>query len=389
MNKLKNRKSLSLIVILGTILLVLLLKWTAPEKTPDMKPLPKARVELFEVKTKDIVFGETLLGRLVPQRRAQLRFEVSGRVQVRHVEPGDRVDANQMLLSLDDGDYKNLFEDANAQLQVERAAVKRDRELLTLASQSRALQEKEVKRLQRLIKKSLTSFSTLDNARQQLSKLKLEEAQLNYSVESSAARLEIRRSALEKANRNLQRSNLTSPWPGVVNQVTAQIGDYVTPTKSVIEIIDDSALEFVLTVQGKIAHQLDKDLQIDVVVNANTVKGTLVALQTDPDPATFTHEVRVRLPQNTGYPGQVVSAHFTLPALKDAIYIPATALAYENEKYFIMLYKDGQLSKKEINAGLRVSNEQVVLSGLSVGDKIVSRDVASLSDGQAVETSKK
>jgi len=386
---LKNRKSLSLIVILGTILLVLLLKWTAPEKTPDMKPLPKARVELFEVKTKDIAFGETLLGRLIPQRRAQLRFEVSGRIKARHVEPGDRVDANQVLLSLDDSDYKNLFEDANAQLQVELAAVKRDQKLLILSSQSRALQEKEVNRLQRLIKKSLTSVSTLDSARQQLSKLKFEEAQLSYSVESSAARLEIRRSALEKANRNLQRCNLTSPWAGVVNQVTVQTGDYVTPVKSIIDIIDDSALEFVLTVQGKIAYQLDKDLQINVEINGDTVKGTLVALQTDPDPTTFTHEVRVRLPKNTGYPGQVVSAHFTLPALKDAIYIPVTALAYENQKYFVMLYKNGQLHKREINAGLRVDNEQVVLSGLSVGDKVVSRDVASLSEGQTVETSKK
>jgi len=381
----KNRQSLSLLVLLGSILLVIILKWTAPEKTPDMKPLPKARVELFEVAAKDISFGETLLGRLVPQRKAQLRFEVSGRVHTRLVEPGVRVEAGQALLKMDDGDFRNLANDANAQLQVEHAAVKRDSQLLDLARQNRLLQGKEVKRLQRLVKKSLTSYSKLDSARQQLSKLKIEEAQLQYSVDSASARIDIRRSALEKAQRNLQRCNLVSPWPGIVNQVHVQAGDYVTPSKVVLEVIDDSVLEFMLTVRGEIAHQLDNTLAVDVQVNGDRLKGKIVSLQKDPDPLTFTHEVRVRLPENTGYPGQMVEAYLTLPTLQQVMFIPVTALLYENEKYFVMTYNDSKLHKIEIQPGIRAGNEQVVQAGLSVGDKVVSRDVASLSDAQAVE----
>lgn len=372
-------------MLLVSILLVLLLKWTAPEKSPDMKPLPKTRVELFEVASRDIEFGETLRGRLIPQRRAQLRFEVSGRVQARLVEPGLRVERGQALLKIDDGDYRNLVTDANAQLQLERAAVKRDVQLLKLASRNSVLQDKEVKRLQRLVKKSLTSYSTLDNARQQLSKLKLEEVQLQYSVDASAARIDIRRSALEKAQRNLQRCNLVSPWVGVVNQVYVQAGDYVTPAKVVLDIVDDTALEFLLTVRGEIANQLDKTLDVVVQINGEKLKGSIVALQRDPDPVSFTHEVRVRLPENSGYPGQMVEAYLSLPTLQQVMYVPVTALLYENEKYFVMVYRDGKLKKTGIRAGIRAVNEQVVLDGLSVGDQIVSRDVASLSDAQAVE----
>ncbi|NOY66420.1 MAG: efflux RND transporter periplasmic adaptor subunit, partial [Gammaproteobacteria bacterium] len=336
MNKLKNRQYLILIVILATILLVLLLKWTEPEKIPDMKPLPMVRVELFEVKTKDIAFGKSLLGRLTPLRRTELRFEVNGRMQARFVEPGDKVKKGQVLLKIDDGDYRNLLSEENARILIEHSAIRRDQELLKLASQNRILQQKEVKRLQRLVKKSLTSISKLDAARQQLFSLKLDEANLQYSVDSSAARLDIRLSALEKAERNLQRASLVSPWPGIINQVYVQPGDYVTPAKAVIEIIDNSVLEFMITVQGEIADQLNKNLAVDVTVNGAKVKGEIVALQTDPDPATFTHEVRVRLPENIGYPGQVVEAYLTLPALEDALTIPVTALLYENKKYFVM-----------------------------------------------------
>jgi len=385
LNITKNRRYQALIVVFVSILLVFILKWTAPEKTPEMKPLPKARVELFSVHKKDIESGETLLGRLIPIRRAQLRFELSGLVKGRLVEPGSRVDNNSILLKLDDGDHRNLASDASAQLKVERAAVNRDKRLLELASQNRLLQEKEVKRLQRLVKKSLTSVSRLDGARQQLSKLKLEEAQLQYSVDSAAARLDIRLSDVEKAQRNVKRCDLLSPWAGVVNQVNVQEGDYVTPTQVVLEIIDDSTLEFLLNVRGEIAHQLKKNAAVDVKVNGDSVSGYIVAIQTDPDPTTFTHEIRVRLPDNTGYPGQLVEARLTLPAMKQVMFVPVTALVYESDNYFVMTYNDGKLSKKEIKVAARVGNEQVVASGLSVGDSIVMRDVASLSSGQMVE----
>jgi len=358
---------------------------TAPEKQPEMKSLPKARVELSETQTKDMKISETLMGRLAPVRRAQLKFEVTGQVSERLVEPGQQVLASDVLIKLDSRDYNNAAMDAKAQVGVEKTAIKRDRELLLLVKENLSLQASEVKRLQRLKKKSLTSQSSLDSARQQLSSLKREVASLKYNVDSAAARLEIKESAWEQANRKLERSQLLSPWEGTVNQVFIQAGDYVSISQAAVELIDDSALEFVLSLRGEIAHYMQRDVAVAVKVDDKQVSGNIVALQRDPDPSTFTHEARIRLPAGTGYPGQMVEATISLPALQQVIVVPVTALHYDAGKQFVMRYENGKISKQAIILGPRVGNEQVVLSGLEQGMRVVSRDVASLSDGQLVE----
>ncbi len=384
--KFRNKHAVSILVaIIVSILLIIILVKTAPEKEPEMKALPKARVELAIVQTKDISISELLMGRLVPVRRAQLKFEVSGQISERLVEAGQQVEPGHVLMRLDDRDYKNAAMDAKAQLRVEESASKRDRELLQLVKENLLLQENEVKRQQRLMKKSLTSQSSLDAARQQLSSLKREAATLKYNVDSAGARLEIKQSAWEQANRQLERCQLVSPWKGRVNQVFIQAGDYVSPSRIAIELIDDSELEFVLSLRGEIAHYLPRDAAVEVIVKDEKVSGKIVALQTDPDPSTFTHEARIRLPAGVGYPGQMVKARINLPALKQAQVVPVTALHYEGGRQFVLLYANGKVSRQLIEPGPRVGNEQVVLSGLNTGARIVSRDVASLSDGQAVE----
>lgn len=385
MNITNKRSTLSILVIAVTIILIALLQWTAPEKIPEMKELPKARVVLYHVQKKDITLTEALSGRLIPMHRASLKFEVNGQIILRKVEPGQQVEQGQVLLQLENSDYSHLTAEAGAQLQVEQAAIKRDRQLLELAKENRLLQQKEVKRLQRLVKKSLTSQSNLDGARQQLTNLKREVSNLQYSVDIADSRLAVRQSAAKRADRNLERTYLKSPWKGIVNQVKVQVGDYVTPSQLVAEVIDDRALEFVLNLRSTIAHRLQPGLEVEVVLGKQTVLARLVALQTDPDASTYTHEARIRLPQGVGYVGQMIKAKIKLPVMAQSLIIPVTAIHYEEGKQYVMFFSGDKLSRRQIELGPRVGNEQVVLAGLSAGDAIVSRDVASLSTDQPVE----
>ena len=380
-----NRTSLTYAVIAGTALIILLLKWTEPDKNPDINPLPVARVELVSVASRDIAFSKTLNGRLIPARKAQIRFEVAGQLRQRLVEPGQRVDQSQVMLMLATEDYKNAEVETRAQLEIEKQAGIRDQQLLELSKQNRVLQQKEVKRLQKLVGKSLTSLSRLEGAKQQLSVLRKEEAQLQYSMDTAKSRLAMRQSSWERANRNLQRCQLRSPWNATVNQVFVQEGDYVSSNQVVIDLIDDTGLEFVLNLRGQIAHKLKPGEAVDITINGETVRGEIIALQVDPDLQTFTHELRVRLPAGIGYPGQVVRAMITLPELKQALLVPVTSLLFENDKQYVFVYIEGKLHRRSVDSGDRVGNEQVILKGLTAGEQVVSRDVASLSDEQQVE----
>ena len=115
-----NRTSLTYAVIVGTGLVIMLLVWTKPDKSPDMKPLPVARVELATVASRNIAISKTLSGRLIPARKAQIRYEVTGQLKQRLVEPGQQVKQGQVMLVLADDDYKNVEVETRAQLDMEK-----------------------------------------------------------------------------------------------------------------------------------------------------------------------------------------------------------------------------------------------------------------------------
>ena len=66
--------------------------------------------------------------------------------------------------------------------------------------------------------------------------------------------------------------------------------------------------------------------------------------------------------------------------------VPVSAVLNDDGGAFVFEYSDGNLHRKPVALGARVGEMQVVHRGVRDGDRIVSRDVAGLSDGQAVVT---
>jgi len=367
-----------------SVLLVLLIVWTQPTKEPNYKPLAPARVEIYKVQSLDLYPTENLIGRLQPSRRTSLKFELSGQVQERLLEPGQKVEAGDVLLQLADGDFLDAKREAQAQYNIEQEGINRDRKLLKLAQHNRKLQEKEVKRLESLRQQSMVSRSRLDEARQLLTQLQSEEARLNYSVESAYARLHLRKVALDRAIRNLNRTRLTAPFPGVINAVHAQIGDYVSPAQTALELVDIETLELYLEVRGQIAALLNPGDAVQVRIEPGTIQGTIVAIQRDPNQSTFTYALRISLPGSAGLPGMLAQAQLSLPPLLQIVAVPASSVVYEEGSAYVMILKGDILQRIAVRLGDRVKNWQTIENGLQPGDQVVSRDVAALSHGQKV-----
>jgi len=371
-------------LLLGLAGITVLLLLIRPDKAPELREVVAPRVIVAPVTLHDLVPHETVSGRLEPVRKALLRFELSGQVRGRQVEPGQAVEAGALLLVLDEGDYRDALEKAAAQLALEKRNIQRDRELLQLARRNRTLQEGEVARLEKLGKESLVSRSRLDEARISLLKMEAEVAQLDASVGSAASRLSLMQAERNRAARNLERTRLQAPFPGRVNAVEVQEGDYVTPSQPVLELIDTSALELYVEVRGDVVKALVQGQAVTVSIADNAYAGEIVALQTDPDPVTFTHALRVRLAGEGIRPGEVARVRLPLHPLTNAAVIPAAAVLRDEGKTYVFRVRQDRLEKSEVVLGHRVGDLQVVRSGVHAGDLVVIQDVAALSDGQKV-----
>ena len=370
-----------LLALAGAVLLLLL---TAPDKEPELQQVAVPAVRVAPVGLHDLVPTEIVSGRLEPARRAEMHFELSGQVHSRSVEPGQAVQQNELLLSLEPGDYEDALNEAEARLVQESRDIQRDRELLTLSRRNHTLQKNDVKRLEKLGADSLVSQSRLDEARIKLLQLESEVAQLKSRVDSAEARLALKQAARNRAARNLARTQLLAPFAGSVNAVNVQAGDYVTPNQSVAELIDVSSLDLYVEVRGDVAQSLQPGQAVDVVVTAVTLPGKVIALQIDPDPVTFTHALRVRVAGAEVRPGQVAQAHLPLRGLNGVTAVPNTAVLFEEGRTYIFLLEGDRLVLVEVSLGKRVGKLQVVRQGIDASDRIVTHDVSALTHGQQV-----
>ena len=371
-------------VLLALAGLVALLLLTAPDKDPELQQVMVPGVRVAAVGLHDLVPAEVVSGRLDPARRAAMHFELSGQIESRPVEPGQRVRQDELLLSLASGDYGDALTEAEARLAQESRDVERDRELLTLSKRNYGLQKNDLDRLNKLGADSLVSQSLLDEARIKLLQLQAEVARLNSSVASAESRIALKQAERNRAARNLARTQLLAPFAGIVNTVEAQVGDYVTPGDMIVELIDTSLLDLYVEVRGDVAQSLGQGDTVDVLVDGMTLPGKVIALQVDPDPVTFTHALRVRVAGTSVRPGQVAQVRLPLRELNKVTAVPVTAVLYDEGQTFVFRLDGDTLVMSAVTLGERVGDLQVVQRGVDASDRIVTHNVSALSDAQQV-----
>lgn len=380
-NKFNLMRILTVSII--SALIVAALFWSKPDTFAELQPLPAPTVNVDIVKQIDIQPITDVTGKLQPARKASLHFQVSGQIEQRIVEPGQYVEANALMLSIESGDFVDAVEESRATLKTERAAIERDSKLLVLMQQEIKLQQQEVARLKRLGQDSLASKSNYDQALQSLYRQQAEEARFKHSVDSARSRLMIEQARLNKANRNLQRAQLLSPFNGTINSIYVDVGDYVSPGQAALEIVQIDKLDLNLEITGFSASQLKLGQIIKITLNQDSREGEIIALVVDPDIETNTHALKIRLPANGLYPGQLAVAHLPGSFYQDARVIPISAILYEDGQSFVFEVVDDHVVKREISLVERYNDVQII-AGIEPGRKIISRDVSSLADGQAV-----
>lgn len=373
-------------IVAITLLIIWLLLWTKPQPEAKLAAPVPLRVVTTEVGTREIQPYEEVTGRLHPIKTVQIRFEVVGQVREKLVEPGTKVDVGAVLLKLHDEDYRDQLIQAESELLIEQKGVVRDKDLLQFARTNLELQQREEVRLEKLVKRNLIAQSNLDSTRQRVFDLQAEVARLEFSVETANARIGTRKSRRDIAKRNLSRTTLRAPFAGWVNEVMVEKGDYVNVNQAAVSVVDTSQYDLQLDVRGELLAGLRLNQSIQVEVNRISLTGSVVALQPDPDVNTNTHQIRIRIQDERLQAGILAMAIIPISSQSEAMVVPASAVMNFRGKAYVFVAENNQLKKTAVQLGRRVKNDFVVLTGLSVGQKIIARDVTSLSDGQMVVT---
>lgn len=188
----------------------MLLFATSPE-TPTARPQPAVPlVRTIAVETRSVQLRIATHGTVAPRTESDLVPEISGRVV--WVSPalvsGGFFEEGDALLRIEKADYEVALERARAQLA--RTESEADRAA------------RELERQETLAKQNVTSASRLDDTR-------------NAGKIAQAARREAR-AALEQAERNVARTELSAPYAGRVREENVDVGQFVNRGAAVARV---------------------------------------------------------------------------------------------------------------------------------------------------------
>lgn len=404
-------------VIIGIGIAVLLVSAAGLSMNGGRQRGIEVRVET--VGRRDLVATVTASGNVRARRKVDISSDISARVAELLVDEGEDVEEEQILLRLDPTRYQAAVNRSRANLNQSQAQVAQAR-----ANFLRA--QREAERLDSLHAREplLVSSQEVDNARTDL------EVQRSL-LESSEFGVGQARAALEEANDQLAKTIIRAPMAGRVTRLNVEQGETVivgtmnNPGSLVLTVSDLSVMEVVLEVDetdvpeialgDSAAVELDAfpDMDFPGVVTEignSAIRPPSQAAGTGQTP-TIDFEVVVTLdsPGVELRPDLSATAELITETRVDQLSIPIIALTLREPESDdagedaaadsrssdetpdpvegVFLVKNGEVTFTEVMVGIAGQEYFEVLSGLSVGDTVVSgpyQVVRTLEDGDAV-----
>ncbi len=357
-----KRVNPTVLLLAGTFLVILLLRATKDD--PEVLVIQEKSwpVSVVEVQYGDVQPIVSLFGEVITSRRSELRARVGGRViQVgENFKEGAVVKKGELLLRVDNFEYKNSVTEETAKLEV---------------------MNRDFERADELFKQGSISEQFRDNAL-------LEKIQQEL--------------VLSEAEKDLRDADLFAPFDGVINDVQATLGKQVSTFNDKIgEIIDIKNMEVRFSIsKAQYGRLLEDESQIlgraiemrwtvgqkDLVFNAS-ISRVGAEITSNTGGVNIFANIELDKEQETPLrPGAFVRLRMPDKSYKSVISIPETAV-YEDQ--YVYIIKDQRLRKAMIEISgydqssvlIRPKDKLIIQDG----DLIITNQLREAGEGVKVE----
>ena len=344
---------------LGGALLVALLAACGKAPPPEE---PVRAVKLVTVGETAYEAGHEYAAEVRARVESRLGFRVAGKIVRRAVEPGQRVQAGQLLAQLDARDYQLAAEAARA--QVASATTQRD------------LAAADLKRFQSLRDQGFISGAEMERRSAQL--------------KAAQATLDQARAQQSSQGNQAAYTQLLADAGGVVTGVDAEVGQVVAAGTPVVRLAQDGPRDVVFAVpEDRVAAvRVGQPVTVRAWASDGQWHGSVREVAAAADPVTRTYAVKVALAGEAPPLGATVTVVPQQSGAQGAavIKLPTSALRREGAGTAVWVFDEASSSVRSqpVQVAGADGNEAVIAAGLTPGMRVVASGVHVLAPGQKV-----
>ncbi|GAB4376747.1 MAG: efflux RND transporter periplasmic adaptor subunit [Elainellaceae cyanobacterium] len=373
---------------------------------------PPVAVELQQVETATVRETSEFVGALEAQERVALRPETQGRVVSVLVNSGEAVQPGQPIIELKADRSQAEVQGATADVDVARAAISAaEAELRTAqaeresAAADQTFAQSEYDRRRVLVEEGALPEIDLDSLTRQLEAANADLNASEQQVASAQDRLEQARAQLGRAQADqaavtsdLEDSLVRAPIAGVMGDIPVKVGDYVTTSDTLTSIIQNTSLELNVSVPIERAPQLRVGLPVELLNEQGNPLTTGQISFVSPEVNATQQAVlaKASFPNQQGQlkDGQFVRARIVWQS-GPGILVPTEAVTRIAGQTFVYVAQAAEptpeseqpqqtVRQQPVTLGAIQGNSYQVISGIELGDEIVTAGVLNLSDGAPI-----
>ena len=307
--------------------------------------------------------GPVITGSVQPERRADLRAEISAVVLQVFKENGEPVRKGELLVRLDDTAIRDSLQSAEASSRA--------------AAQALDQAQRQYARVKTLQGEGMSSQQALDDA----------EVRRN-TAQSDRVAADSRTVA---ARQQLTRTEVRAPFDGVVSDRKVSAGDTAAIGKELLKVIDPSSMRFEGLVSADGMGDIHPGQAVQFRINGfdkTDFVGKVRHVDASADPVTRQVAVIVDFAPGTApkVAGLYAEGRISSNA-SQALLVPEGTLVKEGDKAYVWKLAGRSVVKTPVKLGDRDARlgNVVILSGIAAGDRLLRTPGSELTSGQPFE----
>lgn len=282
--------------------------------------------------------------------RSTVSAQTSGRVVDVNFDVDDYVRAGDLIVRLEDSQQQAAVAQAEANL---KAAVAQRQDA-----------DKEYARIKGVFDKGAVSKADMD---------KVTAARKQARAGQQAAE-----AALKQAQQELDYSQISAPYNGIVTERLIEVGETAQPGKPLMSGLSLDSMRISVDVPQNLVESIRREGRAQAQINGKWIAAEKVTVFPVADPRSDTFKVRLQLPAGTQgvFPGMYVKVGF-VSGVDQGLVIPMSAVVRRSEVVGVyVIDADGRVRFRHIRLGSAAGPEHVgVLSGLDEGEKVATDPV--------------
>ena len=298
-----------------------------------------------------------LPGTVMSRNDSQLASEVEGRIAW-VAEVGTVVKAGDVVAKID-----NKL--AGLQLQSDKAAATR------LSAQLR-FDRDQAARMDNLFTQNAIAKSTRDQA--------------TSTKDMDSAALAQAQASAQKSQYQFSHGDIRAPFPGRVVARLINPGEYATPGKAVVRLVDIGSLEVSVQTPIDQARYIAEGAALTVDIQNRPVLARVRAIVPVGDIASRSLEARLTLPAGTALVGDAAKVFLPSAQPHDVLAVPRDALVLREENtYVFKVDKKNQAQRVAVETGAEEGSLVEIKGLVAPGERVIVRGAERLEAGQKVK----